>query len=118
VLSTSLDVINFDAYEYFQGLTLYPEELRAFLLQGGTLSWGIVPASRACPDLDAHALLDALDDRVGQLAAKGMDRGMIYRQSLLTPACGLATESVERADRAIDVLLELSDLVREREGRA
>ena len=118
VLSTSLDVINFDAYEYFQGLTLYPEELRAFLLQGGALSWGIVPASRACPDLDAHALLDALDDRIGQLAAKGMDRGMIYRQSLLTPACGLATESVERADRAVDVLLELSDLVREREGRA
>jgi hypothetical protein len=75
-----------------------------------------VPASRACPDLDAHALLDALHDRVGQLAAKGMDRGMIYSQSLLTPACGLATESVERADRAIDVLIELSNLVREREG--
>jgi methionine synthase II (cobalamin-independent) len=117
VLATGLDVINFDAYEYFQGLTLYPEELRAFLLKGGTLSWGIVPASRACADLDAHALLDALDNRIGQLAAKGMDRGMIYRQSLLTPSCGLATESVERADRAVDVLLELSDLVREREGR-
>ena len=24
VLSTALDVINFDAYEYFQGLSLYP----------------------------------------------------------------------------------------------
>jgi methionine synthase II (cobalamin-independent) len=117
VLSTGLDVINFDAYEYFQGLTLYPEPLRKFLVNGGILSWGIVPASRACADLDAHALLDALDNRVGQLAAKGMDRGMIYRQSLLTPACGLATESVERADRAVDALLELSDLVREREGR-
>ena len=117
VLSTGLDVINFDAYEYFQGLTLYPEELGAFLLKGGILSWGIVPGSRASADLDPLALLDALDNRVEQLAAKGMDRGMIYRQSLLTPACGLATESVERADRAVDVLLELSDLVREREGR-
>jgi hypothetical protein len=117
VLSTGLDVINFDAYEYFQGLTLYPEQLRAFLVNGGILSWGIVPASRACADLDAHTLLDALDNRVGQLAAKGMDRGMIYRQSLLTPACGLATESVERADRAVDVLLELSGLIQEREGR-
>jgi methionine synthase II (cobalamin-independent) len=117
VLSTDLDVINFDAYEYFQGLTLYPEELRAFLLQGGILSWGIVPASRASAALDAHALLDALDNRIGQLAAKGMDRGMIYRQSMLTPSCGLGTESVERADRAVDALLELSDLVRERQGR-
>jgi len=117
VLGTDLDVVNFDAYEYFQGLTLYPEELRAFLLKGGVLSWGIVPAYRASADLDAHALLRALDNRIGQLAAKGMDRGMLYRQSLLTPSCGLGTESVERADRAVDVLLELSNLVREREGR-
>jgi hypothetical protein len=116
VLATGLDVVNFDAYEYFQGLTLYPEELRAFLAQGGTLSWGIVPASRASADLDAHALLGALDNRIGQLVAKGMDRGMLYRQSMLTPSCGLATESVERAGRAVDALLELSDLVREREG--
>ena len=117
VLSTGLDVINFDAYEYFQGLTLYPEDLRTFLLKGGILSWGIVPGSRASADLDPRALLAALDNRIEQLAAKGMDRAMIYRQSLLTPACGLATESVERADRAVDVLIELSDLVRERESR-
>ena len=77
-----------------------------------------MPASRASADLDAHALLAALDDRIGQLAAKGMDRGMLYRQSMLTPSCGLGTESVERADRAVDALLELSNLVREREGCA
>jgi len=118
VLSTGLDVVNFDAYEYFQGLTLYPAELREFLLRGGVLSWGIVPASRASADLDAQVLLRALDNRMGRLAAKGMDRGRLYRQSLLTPACGLGTESVERADRAVDVLLELSNLVREREGLA
>ena len=117
VLATGLDVINFDAWEYFQGLTLYPEEMGAFLLQGGLLSWGIVPGSRSSADLDPRTLLAALDNRVGQLTAKGMDRGMIYRQSLITPSCGLGTESVERADRAIDALVELSDLVREREGR-
>ena len=106
VLATGLDVINFDAYEYFQGLTLYPEELGAFLLRGGTLSWGIVPGSRTCADLDPRALLAAFEDRVGQLTAKGMDRGTIYRQSLITPACGLGTESVERADIAVDALIE------------
>ncbi len=116
VLATGLDVVNFDAYEYFQGLTLYPEELGAFLLEGGILSWGIVPGSRSSADLDPRALLAALDDRVGQLAAKGMDRDTIYRQSMITPSCGLGTESVERADRAVDALVELSNLVREREG--
>jgi methionine synthase II (cobalamin-independent) len=115
VFSTNLDVVNFDAYEYFQGLSLYPAELSSFLLKGGVLSWGIVPASHANGKLNPHTLLDALDDRVGQLVAKGMDRGALYRQALLTPSCGLATESVEAADRLMDTLAELSSLVRERE---
>src|ERR1039457_1295870 len=38
VLGTALDVINFDAYEYSQGLSLYPAELDRFLRNGGTLS--------------------------------------------------------------------------------
>ena len=114
--STDLDVVNFDAYEYFQGLSLYPAELSSFLLKGGVLSWGIVPASRANGNLNPHTLLDALDERVEQLAAKGLDRGALYRQALLTPTCGLGTESVESADRLMDALAELSSLVREREA--
>jgi hypothetical protein len=53
---------------------------------------------------------------VEQLTAKGMDRGALYRQALLTPSCGLGTESVEAADRLMDTLVELSSLVREREA--
>ena len=115
VLSTDVDVVNFDAYEYFQGLSLYPAELSAFLGKGGILSWGIVPASRS-DDLDPHALLDTLKHRVRALVAKGMDRGRLYRQALLTPSCGLGTESVERAERVTDALVELSSMVREQEG--
>ena len=118
VLSTPLDAINFDAYEFFQGLSLYPAELDAFLRNGGILSWGIVPGSRSGASLDPRALLAALDDRIGQLVAKGIDRALLYRQALLTPSCGLGTETVERADRTMDALVELSNLVREREGFA
>jgi methionine synthase II (cobalamin-independent) len=114
VFSTDLDVVNFDAYEYFQGVSLYPAELSSFLQKGGVLSWGIVPA-HANGNLDPRTLLAALDQRVEQLTAKGMDRGALYRQALLTPSCGLATESVENADRLVDTLAEVSNLVRERE---
>lgn len=116
VLSTDIDVLNFDAYEFFQGLPLYPAEVRSFLEKGGTLSWGIVPASRAIDDLGAQALLSRLDDRVAQLVAKGMPRDRLYRQALLTPSCGLGAQSVERAEHVLDVLAELSALVRQREG--
>jgi len=118
VLSTALDVINFDAYEYFQGLSLYPAELDRFLRNGGTLSWGIVPPSRSGAGLDPRVLLAALDDRIGQLVSKGIDRALLYQQALVTPSCGLATETVERADQTMDALVDLSCLVREREGFA
>lgn len=115
VLSTGVEVINFDACEFFQGLSLYPAELKAFLAAGGLLSWGIVPANQATHALTAGALLEMLDDRVEQLVAKGLDRGALFRQALLTPSCGLGTQSVETADRAVELLVELSARVQERE---
>ena len=116
VLGTSIDVLNFDAYEFFHGLPLYPAEVQAFLERGGTLAWGIVPASRAIDMLDAEKLLRTLDTRIAELVEKGMERDRLYRQALLTPSCGLGAQSMERAARVLDVLLELSSLLREREG--
>jgi methionine synthase II (cobalamin-independent) len=115
VLSTDIDVINFDAFEFFQGLSLYPTELKSFLDRGGLLSWGIVPVSEAVDDLNVDMLIGSMDQCVGQLTAKGIDRDQLYRQAILTPACGLGTQTEERADRVLDVLLELSAALRYRE---
>jgi hypothetical protein len=116
VLETGLDVVSFDAVEFFQGMPLYPRELGAFLERGGTLAWGIVPTSAVVIDTSAGQLLAKLDDRIGQLAAKGIARDRLIRQALLTPACGLGAQSVAVADRALDLLVQLADLVRVREG--
>jgi hypothetical protein len=116
VFATRADVVNFDAYAYFNGVPLYPDHLRSFLDRGGILSWGIVPASATDDDLDPAALLRVLDDRVGQLVEKGMDRSRIYRQAILTPSCGIGSQSLDTATRVVDVLIRLSELVQEREG--
>ena len=115
VLGTGIDVVNFDAFEFFQGLSLYPAELRSFLERGGTLNWGIVPSSGTREDLDAQVLLGKLNERFEQLVAKGMDRRVLFRQALLTSSCGLGTQSVDQSDRVLDVLVELSALVRRQE---
>jgi len=69
VLGTALDVISFDAYEFFQGLSLYPAELERFLRNGGTLSWGIVSPSRSGAGLDPRTLLAALDEAIAKADA-------------------------------------------------
>ena len=42
-LSSSTDIISFDAYFYFDNFILYREKLINFLSRGGILAWGIVP---------------------------------------------------------------------------
>jgi methionine synthase II (cobalamin-independent) len=113
VLETKVDVINFDAFEYFQGLSLYPSELRAFLERDGVLSWGIVPTSAAIDDVDAPALKGKLEERIAVLAAKGLDPLRLRRQALLTPSCGMGTQTEAAADRVLDTLVELAGLVRD-----
>jgi len=113
VLSTGVDVVNFDAHDYFQGFSLYPAELNAFLDRGGILSWGIVPTSQAAVDIGAAGLKRELAERVDVLAQKGLSRERILHQSLLTPACGLGSRTIEEADRILAVLGELAQACRE-----
>ena len=51
LMETDLDILDFDAYDHMQAITLYPVELRVFLERGGSLGWGIVPTL----DLEAAA---------------------------------------------------------------
>jgi len=114
VFSTDLDVVNFDAYEYFQGLSLYPAELSSFSTEGRRAELGHRTGSRQRRPQRAYFAGRAGPAR-GTACRQGMDRGALYRQALLTPSCGLATESVEAADRLMDTLAEVSSLVRERD---
>ncbi len=117
VFSTQVDVVNFDAFACFHGIPLYPDHLRAFLDRGGVLSWGIVPSSPTQgDDLDPATLCRMLDDRVAQLVAKGIDQGRLYSQAILTPSCGIGSQSIETANRVVDSLIGLAELVQAREG--
>jgi methionine synthase II (cobalamin-independent) len=111
---TGIDVLNLDAFEFFQGLPLYPEELGAFVDRGGVLSLGIIPTSDAVIGLDAAALDRALGERIALLERKGLDRARLFRQCLITPSCGLGSKSEAVADRVLDLLGELGRRLRDR----
>jgi hypothetical protein len=112
-LETGLEILNLDAYEFFHGLPLYPDRLKVFLDRGGILSLGIVPTSEIVLETSAEQLLAQLASRVDQLEGKGIDRGQLYRQSLITPACGVGSKSERVADRVVDLLSELAPRVRQ-----
>ena len=119
LMETGLDILDFDAYDHLQGITLYPAELKKFFDRGGCLGWGIVPTL----DRDAAAsetvpsLLARFEDGVAVLASKGFDRDLLLRRALITPSCGAGgVLTVPLAERVLELLSELSGVLRERYG--
>jgi hypothetical protein len=119
LMESNLDILDFDAYDHLQAITLYPAELRAFLDRGGSLGWGIVPTL----DRDAAAsetlpsLLERFDAGLERLEEKGFDRELLLRRALITPSCGAGGVLDEPlAERVLGLLREISITLRKHHG--
>lgn len=117
LMSTSVDIINFDAYEYVESLALYPEDVKQFLRRGGLLGWGIVPNSeRALATENVATLTARLLDGMDLLVRKGLSLDDLLETALIMPCCGLGTLSPEVAERVLRVLADVSASVRQKYG--
>ncbi|MBI4674137.1 MAG: methionine synthase [Chloroflexi bacterium] len=116
LLSTSLDILNFDAYNYAETLALYPDALRAFLERGGVIAWGIVPVQDDAHVMaeTAESLVERLNGALQHVASKGVPLAALRQASLITPACGMGTLSERGAERALKLLVQVSERMREK----
>jgi methionine synthase II (cobalamin-independent) len=116
LLGTSVDIVSFDAYNYAQSLSLYPSEVKSLLDRKGAIAWGIVPNDE--PSLTketAASLKDRLEEAMAPFTRKGVPFRQLIGQGLLTPSCGLASlDTTEAAARALELLAELSQMIRKR----
>ena len=115
LMDAGVDIVNLDAFDYGETIALYPAAVKRHLLAGKALAWGIVPTNSAKIQAQTPASLvarfGALVDNLAR--ATGLDRELIARQALVTPACG--TGSLPRADaeRVFAVLRDTSRLLRQ-----
>ena len=116
LLETSADILSFDAYNYAQSLSLYPAEIKKFLDSKGTIAWGIVPNDEDSLAKESVASLkDRLEEAMAPFTRNGIPFKQLIAQGLLTPSCGLASlPGEEAADRALELLVELSVKIRRR----
>lgn len=115
MLSTSLDILSFDAYNYGHTVALYPNEVKAFLERGGVLAWGIVTRDEtALSGETAKSLVDRLEEHVGELDRRGVSFRLQMQRSLITPSCGLEPTNPETAEHVMETLVEVSRELRKR----
>jgi hypothetical protein len=114
LLTTSVDMLSFDAHSYAVHLALYPEEIAAFLDRGGTLAWGITPNTPAALNETVESLTGRFLAAVDLLVKKGMHVDDILQSSLITPACGLGSLTEDLAERILLLTTGVSQAMRER----
>ena len=117
LLQSEIDIVNFDAYTYFDRFVLYPEEIKQFFNAGGILAWGIVPTLNE-EDIEKETV-DSLVAQWRVQAASiedlGVERSMLLRQSLITPSCGTGSISLEHAKKVLKLTKGLAATVRQEE---
>ncbi|HEX9839302.1 MAG TPA: hypothetical protein VGA72_08155 [Anaerolineales bacterium] len=118
LLATKVDILNLDAYGFIENLALYPAELRAHLDRGGSVCWGIVPNNEQIFNETPHGLADRLRNGIRMITQKAAARGVTINadefatRSLIAPACGLGSTSVEVAERVFEILAETGNILK------
>jgi hypothetical protein len=118
LLGTKVDILNLDAYGFVENLALYPVELREFLDRGGSICWGVIPNSPQIFNETPQVLAQRLRNGIQLIADKAAARGVNIHadefavRSLIAPACGLGSTTVDVADRVFEVLSETGDILK------
>lgn len=115
-IKAGIDIINFDAFAFSQNLSVYSSELEKFLHNGGKIAWGLVPTldCEALEKITLNELIQKFDKSVNYLTKKGVDEKLIVDNSLITSSCGAGSLSVELAQKAMDLVFELSETLKAR----
>jgi methionine synthase II (cobalamin-independent) len=118
VLESQADIVNFDAYNYFDRFILYPELIRNYIAAGKIMAWGIVPTGDE-NDV-ARETVESLGaqwfDKIRAIEDLGIERRQIAAQSFITPSCGAGTLSPEMAERVLQLTRGLSIRLRKELG--
>ncbi|OGS45584.1 MAG: hypothetical protein A2539_07095 [Elusimicrobia bacterium RIFOXYD2_FULL_34_15] len=101
LMDSGIDIISFDAYNFFDGMSLYPEKLNAFLQKGGILAWGIVPSSDVINSETVDSLCSSFKQKMEYLIKKGINEEKLKNQYIITPSCGVGSLDEKLAEKII-----------------
>ena len=112
-----IDVINFDAYMYWDKIALYAKEFKRFLEKGGTIAWGIVPvADDLLSKESVQSLIEKLESGIDLLVQNGIDEELVASSSWVLPSCETVLLSPEKSDLAFSMTSEISRIMKRKYG--
>lgn len=116
LIDAGVDIVNFDAFEYGDTIAMYADSVKAHLEKGGMLAWGIVPTSSAIREQTVESLEKRFEERIGNLASKGIDKQLIISQAIITPSCGTGSLESADAEKVFEMVKLLTKTMKEKYG--
>ncbi len=114
LLTGNIDIISFDAYNFFDRFITCRSQIHSYLERGGILAWGIVPTSEE--DKIAAESTESLTARweaqAAELSTGRWTIPAILEQSLITPSCGTGSLAPELAEKVLTLTSEVSATLR------
>ncbi len=114
IFQCPLDIINLDAYQFFDRFALYRQQCFEFLDRGGIVAWGMVPtAEEALIDtVTAKDLAERWIEQVKGFCGSEKSLDFVLQRSLFTPSCGCGTLSERHAEQVAALTRDLSKILR------
>lgn len=115
LIDAGVDIVNFDAFGYGDTIALYPDAVKDFLNNNGTLAWGLIPTSPEIKLKSADDLVKHFDGLVDNLSSNaGIGKDQILSQSIITPSCGTGSMDVADAEAVFAMLAQVSNALQEK----
>jgi len=117
LLNLDLDVLSLDVYTNAEIFASYAASIGKFLARGGVIVWGLVPTGfEAFEGEDIHTMIRRLEKVWQVLWSKGIDKGQMIAQSMLSPAtcCLVNPDKEHTVERAFASVKQLSEELREK----
>jgi methionine synthase II (cobalamin-independent) len=108
VIESGVQILNFDAYNYFDNFLIFHEEVTKFLEGGGYLAWGIIPTTDDIAKESPETIIDVFQERLDALS-KQVPRNTLLSRSLLTPSCGAGSRTISEAVKVLQLLIRLKE---------
>ena len=94
-----VDIINFDAFNYFESFLVYYDSFIEFYKKGGIVAWGIIPTDDRVLEESKDSIILRLDNYFNNLTKKGFPEDLLKKQLMITPSCGTGTLSQELTEK-------------------
>jgi hypothetical protein len=109
LLNSHVDIINYDAFNYLDTIFYYKEDLARFLARGGWIAPGIVPSSEQVLETPWEDILKIRSAFMNEIRELSPEAGS--RDHLFTTSCGLGSLTVIQAQKAMELLKKLNQLM-------